>query len=132
MGLPVMNEKLLDGKNVAILLGCGIVAVMFVTWWGKRQLKDVAGGVGGVISGNNVITSGTVYEGQGIAGTIGAAFNYASGGHLEELGSWIGGKMFDLLNKTSDPNNPKTPANVRSATMRAPVRPEDKVTVYAR
>jgi hypothetical protein len=79
----------------------GIVGVLVVYYIARKVLPQV----GGLVSGNNAITQNqtdasgqpvTAYQGAGVAGTLGAAFNSASGGVLASIGEWIGGKLADL------------------------------------
>jgi hypothetical protein len=108
MKMPaVLNSK--EGQWAVI----GIVGLIVVYVVGKGLVKGVgaaATAAGGVVSGNNALTQGTAYQGTGILGTLGAAFNSASGGSLASAGSSIGGWFSDLTN-SYDPNAP-TPSAV--------------------
>lgn len=92
MKLPISG----DAKGYAILIGAGVVAVVVLTLFFKKQATEAVKGVGGLVSGDNALTRGTVYEGAGVAGTLGAATNAATGGLLETFGSWLGGKVYDV------------------------------------
>lgn len=83
-----------DEKMVALAI-VGIVVVYLIA---KKTLTAGAQAVGGVVSGNNALTQGTPYQGAGIFGTLGAAFNSASGGVLGNIGSSIGNGLYNLLN----------------------------------
>lgn len=102
-----MNASLFKGPlGYAVVLGVGGI-VLYLLWDKLTGLaKDAADTVGGAVSGNNAVTRGTVYEGAGVAGTVGAVANTASGGLLEDVGSWIGGKIFDWTHDEYDPNAP--------------------------
>lgn len=85
-----------SGQYIA-LGGAAIVGVVFVVWYLKKQAKEAGEAVGGLLTGNNELTKGTPYEGAGVAGTLGAGANAISGGKLQDLGEWLGGKTFDLV-----------------------------------
>ena len=74
----------------------------------RTALKDAAGAVGGLVSGDNAITRGTPYQGAGVPGTLGAATNAASGGLLERFGGWLGRTVYDATHADYDPNKPPT------------------------
>ena len=90
---------------VNLAIGAGIIiAVVYVL--GRQAVKEVAGVVGGVATGNNIVTQNqtnaagekvTAYEGAGILGTLGAGFNSLSGGGLATIGEKLGGWTFDLF-----------------------------------
>jgi hypothetical protein len=74
----------------------GLVAVAVVYYIGKHVISGavaaggaVADAAGGVLSGNNRLTQGTPYEGDGVLGTLGAATNTVSGGALQSIGEWF-------------------------------------------
>lgn len=93
-------ERALDNP---LQLAFGIAVVLGVVYLlGRSAIKETAGAVGGLVSGDNVITRGTPYQGAGIVGTLGAAANAASGGVLERAGSAIGGFLFDLFNEDAN------------------------------
>lgn len=97
--------------TVAILAGAAVVGVILwrqgdniadgvSTLYGDA--KDAAAGtvdmVGGVLTGNNPVTTGartTAYENAGILGTLGAATDRLLGGAPSTVGEYIGGKIFD-------------------------------------
>jgi hypothetical protein len=95
--------KSVEGQWVAL----GLVAVTVVYFIGRSVLKGAADAAvataqtaGGVVSGNNALTAGTPYQGAGIAGTLGAVANTASGGLFESIGDWIA----DKVSPDYDPN----------------------------
>ena len=94
-----------DAKSYAILIGVGVAGVLILAWFAKQQLKEGADTIGGLVSGNNAITKGTVYEGDGVLGTLGAAANTASGGTFQSLGEWLGGKAADAADWWRLPSN---------------------------
>lgn len=77
-----------------------VIGVLAVLWFAKKTATDTIKGAadiaGGIVSGNNAVTAGTVYEGWGLPGTLGAVTNDLTGGILENIGSWIGGGFYDL------------------------------------
>ena len=92
-----------DSTQLAIIVG-GAAVVAYVIYRAVPKVAEVAGGI---VSGNNTLTRGardadgrptTAYQGAGVVGTVGAAANAASGGYLATLGSWLGGKTYDLFN----------------------------------
>jgi len=92
-----------------------VVLIGFVYWLGKKTIKDTANFVGGVASGNNVITQNqtdasgnvvTAYQGAGIVGTVGAAFNSVSGGTLASAGEGISNWVYDLLHSDTQGSQP--------------------------
>lgn len=97
--LPKIDKNLVIGVGGLALVGVALYLFF------KRELQKGAGAAadfaGGILSGNNALTEGTVYEDRGILGTLGAGANEVSGGALERLGSWLGGTIFDLTNDTS-------------------------------
>jgi hypothetical protein len=82
-----------DSTMIAVAI-VGIVVLYFIA---KKTVTAAAGAVGGVVSGNNALTSGTPYAGAGILGTLGAAFNSASGGALQSAGESLGSGLFSLF-----------------------------------
>ena len=74
----------------------GIVGLAVVYVIAKKVIGATAKTAGGVLSGNNALTQGTPYQGAGIAGTLGAGANVVSGGVLQSIGDWLGGKAADL------------------------------------
>lgn len=95
------QAALANPVQFAIAAAVVVGVVYFAT---RAVAKQAAAAVGGVVSGNNAITSGTVYQGAGIVATPAAIANSASGGLLESLGSWLGGKVYDLTHDEYDPN----------------------------
>lgn len=87
----------------------GLVAAFAVYYLAKKILPQA----GGLVTGNNAITQNqtdaqgnavTAYQGAGVAGTLGAAANSASGGILSSIGEWIGSKVADVT-MPYDPNS---------------------------
>lgn len=99
MMLPKIDKNLVYGVGGLALVGVAVYLFF------KREVQQGASAAadfaGGVLSGNNALTQGTVYEDRGVLGTLGSAANEVSGGVLENFGSWLGGKIFDLTNDTS-------------------------------
>lgn len=102
-----MNTK--NPFVVAIAAGAAVAVLAYVL---KQYGKAAAEAAGGVVSGNNAITRGTPYAGAGVAGTVGAATNAASGGVLQRAGESLGGWLYGVFGDTYDPNA-KTPPFVR-------------------
>ena len=78
-----------------LVIGAAVIAGI-AYFFGKQLLA----GLGGLFTGNNALTEGTDYQGAGIAGTVGAAFDAASGGALSAAGSAIGTGLADLLSSS--------------------------------
>lgn len=95
--------KLLDNP-IQLAIGVGIVAGI-IYFLGRKVITEAAAVAGGVISGNNALTTGTPYAGGGVAGTLGAAVNQASGGSLQSIGEALGSWAFDLFHTEYDPNS---------------------------
>lgn len=111
-------ERALDNP-LQLALGIGIVlAVVYLL--GRRVIGDVASAAGGIVSGDNVITRGTPYQGAGIAGTLGAATNAASGGILERTGSAIGGWLYDVFNDDANLASDRRAAELLAARRSSP------------
>jgi hypothetical protein len=93
------------GNQDPIKLAIGAVLVIGAVYYLTRKtVSDVAEGAASVVSGNNAITQNqtnasgeatNAYEGKGIVGTVGAAFNSASGGTLASVGETVGGWIYD-------------------------------------
>lgn len=125
-------EKLAaDPVKLALAAGIALVVVYLV---GRQAIKETVGAVGdfagGVISGNNVVTRGTAFEGTGVVGTLAAGVNAASGGLLEKAGSSIGGWLFDLLNEDANLASDRRAAQILAS--RTPTQPADKPTALLR
>ncbi len=118
-------ERALDNP-VQLALGVGIV-VASVYLLGRQLAADLGGAAGGIVSGDNVITRGTPYQGAGIAGTLGAATNAASGGILERTGSAIGGFFYDLFNEDANLASDRRAREILAARRPAP----DELTTRA-
>lgn len=84
------------------MIAVAIVAVVVVYYLAKKTVTGAAGAVGGLVTGNNALTQGTPYAGTGILGTLGSAFNSASGGTLASMGSNLGSSLYDLFNPTQN------------------------------
>lgn len=125
-----------------VLIGAAVGAAYLIYNLLKKAGKDVKDEVGqaisgasevigGIATGRNAVTAGTVYEGAGVFGTLGAGANAASGGGLEAIGEWAGGKIYDwfgdddsasIQSTTGNPYSPTGPtANYRQAANNSPV-----------
>lgn len=107
-------------QPIQFALGVAIVAVVgyFVV---KRATGAAVDAAVGVVTGDNALTRGTPYQGAGVLGTLGAATNAASGGHLQSIGEALGGWVYDLTHADYDPNSglksaPKTVSDGARAT----------------
>lgn len=89
-------------KTETLLIGGGLLVAVIVA---AKLLPKAAKEAGGLITGNNFITGNafdasggrtTAYQGAGVAGTLGAATNAASGGFFASMGDWLGGSLYDL------------------------------------
>jgi hypothetical protein len=76
-------------KNALPLAIGAVLLIALVYYLARKTLSDAAGAVGGVISGDNLLTQGTPYQATGIAGTLGAAANVVSGGSLQAIGEAV-------------------------------------------
>ncbi len=68
--------------------------LLIAVWYVLKKLGNFGDGavdtLGGLVTGNNSITKGNAaFEGKGVAGTLGAAANKASGGGLESFGETV-------------------------------------------
>ena len=103
----------------AVAVGMGVLVVGFLLYkTAQAAPAAVAAAVDmgtGLVTGNNAITQNqtnadgektTAYEGAGILGTLGGAFNSASGGWFATTGEQIGGWIYDTTHTT--PQDPKT------------------------
>lgn len=88
-------DKLLGSDTGLLLAAAAALAVVYYV--GKHVLSGAANVAGGVVSGNNAITQGTVYQGTGVVGTLGAAANDASGGVLSQIGGSLGDALYNLF-----------------------------------
>ena len=93
----------LAGAN-PMLLGAGLAVLLIV---GYSLARGALGTLGGLVTGDNAITQNqtnadgektTAYEGAGVAGTVGAVVNSATGGAAASLGESIGGAFYDWWN----------------------------------
>lgn len=107
--------KLAANTDSAIFLAVGAVVAIGIFLFLKKQLGEAASAAGGLVSGNNAITEGTVYAGGGVLGTVGAATNSASGGVLESIGDSLGSWWYDVVNGEYDPNAPTAPQSRKQA-----------------
>lgn len=89
-------------KQFMIAGGAAIVSVGLLVWGVSRIGDKVVDSAAGVLTGNNSLTEDTPYEGMGVLGTLGSAFNEMSGGLLEGAGGNIGGWLADVLNPPID------------------------------
>ena len=103
-------SKATENPLVIAIAAAGAVAV--VAYVLKQYGKAAAEAVGGAVSGNNAITRGTPYQGAGVAGTVGAATNAASGGALQRAGESLGEWLYGVFGDKYDPNA-ATPPFVR-------------------
>lgn len=88
------NKLASQALDNALPLAIGAAVIVGVVYYlGRKTISDSADAVGGIVSGNNAVTRGTVYEGTGTLGTIGAATDAVSGGVLsavgEKISSWF-------------------------------------------
>jgi hypothetical protein len=127
-----------DPRGLALLAGGAALLVFVVYYVGKKTLTAAASTAGGIVSGNNALTQGTPYQGAGIAGTLGAATNVASGGVLGNFGSWLGDKLADWF-PPGGGYNPNAPAPVDTNTLNTgqailsnPVQPQPAIVPYSR
>jgi hypothetical protein len=100
MSAQTQVMKLASEKPLQLALAVALL-IGVVYYLGRKTIADAAAGLGGIVSGDNALTEGTDYQGAGVAGTLGAATNAASGGLLAEAGSWIGGKVFDIFHPSA-------------------------------
>jgi hypothetical protein len=108
--------KLLGADPVKLAIGVAIVGG--VGYLLLRQVaKDIgkvggaaASAAGGLVTGNNAATQGTVYEGAGVAGTLGGAANAAIP-ILDDIGSWLGGKIYEWTHPSWNEPAPTAPVN---------------------
>lgn len=125
-----------------LLIGAGVGAAYLLYHLLKQAGKDVkeevgqaiSGAtevVGGIATGRNAVTADTPYYDAGVFGTLGAAANEISGGGLQSIGEWLGGKIFDfshseesnsLQSATGNPYSPTGPSSqYREAANNSPV-----------
>jgi hypothetical protein len=102
---PIIDKVAGDPVKFA-LAGAIVVGVVYLIV--RQSIKDTAdvalSTALGVVSGNNVLTRGTPYEGAGVLGTLGAAANTASGGVLQSWGESLGGWFYDVTHRNYDPS----------------------------
>lgn len=94
-----------DRNDLQTVLILGAVLVGGVLLW---RFSKVAGGI---VTGNNGITRTatdaagrpvTAYQGAGVAGTLGATVNAATGGAAASAGRWLGDLAFDWFGPRPD------------------------------
>lgn len=111
-------EKAMD--NPLPLAGAAILVIGFVYLLARKTAKDVADAAAGIVSGDNVVTNNQTnfagektdaYVNKGVAGTVGAAVNSASGGLFASIGESIGGGLFGIFGAKD--TTPKTYYSVR-------------------
>lgn len=74
-------------KAPPVQLAIGATLVLLAVYYILRKvLGDVAGAVGGVLTGDNALTKGTPYEGAGVVATPAAAANVLLGGVPQKVG----------------------------------------------
>jgi hypothetical protein len=78
----------------AMVIGVGALAVVGVLWYFRKQAAAAVQAVADV-------NKGTPYEGAGVVGTAGNIANQVSGGVLADIGSWLGGKVYDITHPTT-------------------------------
>jgi hypothetical protein len=93
----------LEKQSPLVLAGAAVAVLLLVYYLAKKTIGAVVDTAGGVVSGNNPLTAGTPYAGAGVAGTLGAGVNVASGGFFESVGSHIGGWIYDLTHLDATP-----------------------------
>lgn len=116
-GLPVTKGGWL------LLIGASGLVVYLLYRAGKRAITAVAN-----------VNQGTPYQGAGVVGTLGNLTNQASGGTLASLGSWLGGKAYDFVNGSYDPNAVPADRNTPSTNpgvVSNPVSPSPAVLQYS-
>lgn len=91
-------------QPIQFALGVAIVGVVayFIV---KRAAGAAAESAVGLLTGDNALTEGTPYQRAGVFGTLGAAANAASGGHLQSIGEALGGWVYDLTHAEYDPSS---------------------------
>jgi hypothetical protein len=82
-------------QSDAVLLGVAAVVFVGLVLFLKKQAGDA-------LKAAADVNKGTAYEGAGVVGTLGNVTNQVSGGLLGNIGSWLGGAIFDATH--SDPN----------------------------
>ena len=87
----------LTDKQVKYLGAAAVVGVFVLYVLGRKAVEAAVDTGKGIVTGDNALTKGTAYEGAGVAGSIGAAADAASGGVLSDLGSKIGIGLYDWL-----------------------------------
>lgn len=87
------------------VIGGAVLAALYVLNKAGQIVTETATVGGGLITGNNAITSGArtdAYSGSGVVGTLGAATDRALGGAPSRLGEWLGGKAADIVDYWSN------------------------------
>ena len=81
----------MNTKAAAVVVGVAVLGA----WYLSRKAGQVAASI---VTGENELTAGTVYQGAGVLGTLGAGANAASGGKLEQWGGSFGSWMWEITN----------------------------------
>jgi hypothetical protein len=124
MGASMIDKIAKSAASQPIQFAIGVAIVGVVGYFLVKRAAGVAAATAvGVVAGDNALTQGTPYQGAGVLGTLGAAANAASGGHLRSIGESLGGWVYDLTHSEYDASSglksaPKTVADGRRATDR--------------
>jgi hypothetical protein len=99
-------DKALSNPVPFAIAGALLIGVVY--FLARKTVKDAAAAVGGLVSGNNVITQNqhdfsgeevTAYEGTGVLGTLGATVNTVTGGAAASAGSALGNVFTSIFGK---------------------------------
>lgn len=111
-------------KNKDFLLVIGVAGIGLYLFY--RAVK-------GTVTAVANVNQGTPYENTGVVGTLAHTADAAAGGTLSSLGTWLGGKIFSLVNGDYDPNaqpaDRSTPA-INPAVVGNPVTPSPSILQY--
>lgn len=92
-----------EAAKWATIVAVGAAAVWLIGRKTATEATEAAAEVvTGIVTGDNALTKDTPYEGAGILGTLGSAFNKASGGIFQRWGEALGGWTYDLLHGDED------------------------------
>ncbi len=84
-----------------IKLAIGAVIVLGVVYFlGRKTVTDTRDYVANTVAN---INEGTSYEGAGVVGTLGHGVNVLTGNWLDNVGGWLGGKVYDWTHKDYKP-----------------------------
>lgn len=129
-------DNLTQGGTVGVgqAIGQGIASLVGGVATGTAQ---AAGGITSAVveGGANVVGKGAAAVIKAPGQVVDSALFALTGSEdisLRRLGEKLGEGLFNFFNKPYDPNVPNTPALRRVAQATSPVRPQDKVTAYAR